>query len=50
MLFSGMILAFIKGWSLTLPMLLIGPIMLLGLACLISGVTKRYTKQAVAYG
>ena len=36
---SGLLLAFIKGWSLALPMLLLCPIIFIGLSTLIKGAT-----------
>lgn len=44
MTLSGIILAFIKGWSLTLPILMIGPIMIIGLSCLIKGAIGKAMK------
>ncbi len=49
MAFSGMILAFAKGWSLALPMLLLCPIVIIGLMQLIKGATTQYIETAAAY-
>lgn len=46
---SGLFLAFFKGWSLALPMLLLAPMMFFGLNLLIKGATQQYIKTAAAY-
>ena len=39
---SGMVLAFAKGWSLALPMLLLCPMIVCGLSYLIKVATAQY--------
>lgn len=49
MCISALALAFIKGWSLALPMLLLGPIIVIGFSILIKVMTERYVHSAAAY-
>jgi len=41
---SGFALGFTKGWSLALPMLMLGPIIMFGMFRIISGMTEKYVK------
>ena len=49
MVFAGLVLAFVKGWSLALPMLLLCPLLFFGISCLIKGATGKYVKSAAAF-
>jgi|Transcript_24402 ABC-type multidrug transport system fused ATPase/permease subunit len=46
---SGMFLAFLKGWSLALPMLLLVPILSCGLKILIKNLTAKFVISATAF-
>ena len=46
---SGLALAFIKGWSLALPMLILVPILFCGLTVFIKNITKRFIVSATAF-
>lgn len=49
MSFSGLFLAFAKGWSLALPMLLLVPILCCGLMVFIKNITARFVISATAF-
>jgi len=49
MCISGLGLAFFKGWSLALPMCLLGPIIAIGLKQLVKGMTQKFIRQSAAF-
>ena len=49
MTFSGMLLGFTKGWSLSLAMLAVGPIILIGMVFFGASIQKRTGVVMQAY-
>ena len=49
MCISGLVLAFLKGWSLALPMLILIPIVFCGMTVFIKNITTRFIVSATAF-
>lgn len=49
MAISGLALAFYKGWSLALPMLILVPIIVCGLSCFIKQITQKFIVSGKAF-